>query len=136
MRHALFKHFMSNEHAYRNKSRSWHSTCQKLICDMRNMTAWQHDSMTGWQGDISWQEVTSHSYKPDTHNQRDDRAATAQSDDCRSPHVPPCPMCPLVSMCQGVSNMSACIHVFVCVMYLKMLIICMFSNIFIIKHKL
>ena len=48
LRHALFKHFMSNERAFRNKLRSGHPTCQKLICDMRSMTVWQHDSMTGW----------------------------------------------------------------------------------------
>ena len=46
LRHALFKHFMSNERAFRNKLRSGHPTCQKLICDMRSMTARQHDSMT------------------------------------------------------------------------------------------
>ena len=55
--------------------------------------------MTAWQGDISWQEVTSHSYKPDTHNQRGDRAATPQSDHYMSPLVCPCvPVCPHVTM--------------------------------------
>ena len=99
LRHALFKHFMSNERAFRNKLRSGHPTCQKLICDMRSMTARQHDSMTAWQGDISWQEVTSHSYKPDTRNQRGDRAATAQSDHCMSPLVSPLSPCVPMSWC-------------------------------------
>ena len=52
--------------------------------------------MTAWQGDISWQEVTSHSYKPDTRNQRSDRAATAQSDHCMSPLVLVSPCVPML----------------------------------------
>ena len=104
MRHALFKHFMSNEHAFRNKLRSGHSTCQKLICDMRNMTAWQHDSMTAWQGDrVTSPDRKSHrtptnliptisgTIVPPPHN-----LMTAGPP--MSPHVPCVPLCPCVIM--------------------------------------